>query len=598
MEYVWFLAAALALLYIQYRRNESRRRRLQIQRLKEQWGQVPDREYGEGDLVRIRRYSQKFQGAEYVIDDITWNDLDLDDIFMLLNHTNSSVGEEVLYQVLRTPCTDIAVLQERNRLAGVFTREPELRLELEKRLSRIGRTGRQALCDYIVNLSEQPCRPNRFHYLGLTFLAASLAGVVLKPEIGIPALVGVIVFQMITYYQQKAQVETYFSCVSQIVRLAVYGREVCHLPDAEALSLYLRSLKQHIRELEPFCHKARLITMGSAMGGSPFDLLADYVKMLLHTDLIAYNQIIRMTKEREAAIWKVVEILGQLECGLAIASFRACLGQWCEPRLVGETNATYLHGEGLYHPLVNQAVPNTIDALRSQLITGSNASGKSTFLKTVALSAVLAQTVYTVPGADYEAPLYQIYTSMALRDSLVAGESYYMAEIRSLKRILERGEDSLPVLCFVDEVLRGTNTVERIAASAQILKSMSQMNLLCFAATHDGELTYLLEPWYENGHFSEEIADGDVRFSYRLERGRSKSRNALKLLEWMGYEESVLSDAQAMAERFEQTGIWNMDGKEEAHERAGTEIHRDGTDRNCRRHQSDIVESAAAGTHQ
>ena len=284
--------------------------------------------------------------------------------------------------------------------------------------------------------------------------------------------------------------------------------------------------------------------------------------MLLHTDLIAYNQIVRMTKEREAAIWKAMEILGQLECGLAIASFRACLGQWSRPKLSEEAASPFLYGEGLYHPLVDRAVPNSIHAVRCQLITGSNASGKSTFLKTVAVSAVLAQTVYTVPGVSYEAPVSQIYTSMALRDSLSGGESYYIAEIRSLKRILDRGRDRRPVLCFIDEVLRGTNTVERIAASAQILKSMAGMNLLCFAATHDGELTNLLKPWYDNSHFSEEVVEGDVLFSYRLKPGRSHSRNALKLLGLMGYEEAVLAEAEAMARRFGLTGVWSMNGKE------------------------------------
>lgn len=84
---------------------------------------------------------------------------------------------------------------------------------------------------------------------------------------------------------------------------------------------------------------------------------------------------------------------------------------------------------------------------------------------------------------------------MALRDDLNAQNSYYIVEIKSLKRILDAvdKDDKRPVLCFVDEVLRGTNTVERIAASSEILKSLRYKNVLVFAATHDIELTYLLE---------------------------------------------------------------------------------------------------------
>lgn len=98
------------------------------------------------------------------------------------------------------------------------------------------------------------------------------------------------------------------------------------------------------------------------------------------------------------------------------------------------------------------------------LLTGSNASGKSTFLKTVAVNAILSQSVNTCMAKKYEAPLFHVYSSMALRDNMDSGESYYIVEIKALRRILDAAEqEKIPVLCFVDEVLRGTNTVERIA---------------------------------------------------------------------------------------------------------------------------------------
>lgn len=556
--YLLFLAAAVLLLFVQYLAGEKRRRAALVQRLRSQWGQTPDREYGEGDLSRIRRYYQMHQEESWSIDDITWNDLGLDEIFMLLNHTGSSVGEEALYRLLRTPVFDREILKERDRLARLFAENEELRLELEKRLHVIGKNGRRALCDSIDWLSGQPHRSNTRHYLGLAAIVLAAGLTIFYANAGVPALAGVVIFQMITYYQQKAQVENCFLCVAEVVRLAACGQEICRLSGAESLSEYLRPLGVQVRELEPIRGKARFITTGNTMGGSPFDLIADYVKMLFHTDLISFNQLVCLTKQKEQVIWNVVDLLGRLECGLAIASFRQCLGEWCEPDLETQAEKPYLDGVKLYHPLIDCPVPNTVHAGRNQLITGSNASGKSTFLKTVAVNAVLAQTVDTVAGKSYRAPLFQIYSSMALTDNLAGGESYYMAEIRSLKRILDRGRDRLPVLCFVDEVLRGTNTVERIAASAQILKSMTGMNLLCFAATHDGELTVLLEPWYENSHFEEEIADGDVLFSYRLHPGRAVGRNALRLLGWMGYDEQVLREAQDMAERFDRTGIWSM----------------------------------------
>ena len=134
-----------------------------------------------------------------------------------------------------------------------------------------------------------------------------------------------------------------------------------------------------------------------------------------------------------------------------------------------------------------------------------------------------------------------------------------MVEIRALKRIMDLISEGaeLPVLCFVDEVLRGTNTVERIAASTEILKTMAEGNCICFAATHDIELTHLLEAVYQNYHFEEQIEKDDIFFSYKILKGRASSRNAIKLLGIMGYEKEIIGEAEKLAEDFVKTGKWH-----------------------------------------
>ena len=133
-----------------------------------------------------------------------------------------------------------------------------------------------------------------------------------------------------------------------------------------------------------------------------------------------------------------------------------------------------------------------------------------------------------------------------------------MVEIQSLKRIIDAAAKDLgvPVICFVDEVLRGTNTVERIAASSAILENMSRMNALTFAATHDIELTYLLEKDYMNYHFREEMTDSGVEFSYKILEGPATTRNAIALLDNLGYDKEIIEKAKARAESFMKTGIW------------------------------------------
>ena len=197
--------------------------------------------------------------------------------------------------------------------------------------------------------------------------------------------------------------------------------------------------------------------------------------------------------------------------------------------------------------------------LKSSFFFGANASGKSTFLKTVAINAILAQTIHTCMAQRYESSFFRIYSSMALRDDLVGQESYYIVEIKALKRILDVLDEEMPVLCFVDEVLRGTNTVERIAASSHILKSLSRDDVICFAATHDIELTHMLETEYDNYHFQEEVKNNDILFDYILYPGRATSRNAIKLLSIMGYDQNIISAAETSAERFLKTGEWTLE---------------------------------------
>ena len=209
--------------------------------------------------------------------------------------------------------------------------------------------------------------------------------------------------------------------------------------------------------------------------------------------------------------------------------------------------------------MIKEPVANSISTDRHVLLTGSNASGKSTFLRTVAINAVLSQTIYTSVSKSYQAPFFRIYSSMSLKDDLSSSNSYYIVEIKSLKRILDAVEKpGEPVLCFVDEVLRGTNTVERIAASSEILKSLKGKNVVCFAATHDIELTAILKNCYDNYHFQEEVTEDDVKFNFRLFKGPATTRNAIKLLSIIGYDSGIIKEAEKQAGYFIENGIWKM----------------------------------------
>jgi DNA mismatch repair ATPase MutS len=250
------------------------------------------------------------------------------------------------------------------------------------------------------------------------------------------------------------------------------------------------------------------------------------------------------------------EVIGYIDALISIASYRESLEYYVKPELENKNGELSLDCEDIYHPLIKNPVKNSISAEGSVLLTGSNATGKSTFIKTVAINSILAQTIYTCCGVKYRSNYFKTYTSMALQDSLLNNESYFIVEIKSLKRILDNSNDSIPVLCFIDEILRGTNTIERIAASSQVLKHLKSENCLCFAATHDIELTDILKNHYVNYHFQEKIVDNKVIFDYKLYKGRTNSRNAIKLLEITGYDKKIVDDALVSIEEYGSRNEW------------------------------------------
>lgn len=285
--------------------------------------------------------------------------------------------------------------------------------------------------------------------------------------------------------------------------------------------------------------------------------MGDLVSTILFLDLIAYeflkNKLGRCHKE----VFAVHEALGKIDAAIAVAAYRKSLDTYAEPDIDFSLKKPFYFASGMTHPLLDFAVPNDLNTNKSILITGSNASGKSTYLKTSALCALLAQSICTTTADSYRASAFRIYSSMALNDDLFAGESYYIVETKSLKRILEEISGSVPLLCTIDEVLRGTNTVERIAASSKILEIIAKQGALCLAATHDIELCELLSMQYEMYHFEEQVGVNEMIFDYKIRYGKAVSRNAINLLKLMGFDESIVSGAHDRANSYMEKGIWS-----------------------------------------
>lgn len=558
MEYLIFAAAMVCFIvlmmlksFLDYKKSEKRF----VQKLYKEYGTLPQKEYKPEQFENISHYFLKHKEGYYV-DDITWNDLNMDEIFKQLNNTFSSAGEEYLYHILRTPCLEEEELLKREGIISWFQNHSDERVSYQFIFSRLGKCGKFSIYDYLDYLDQLGERSNLKHYLAIAGILGSILLLFVNIPIGLVALVCILIYNNLSYFKIKNKIDPYITSFAYVFRLL----------DAvgELVKKRVAILEEEFDELIT-CHNAMtgfrtgssLVMSGSRMSGSgnPLEILADFLRMGFHIDLIKFNQMLTEVRKHLPEIDRMISVLGKIEAMIAIGSYRKAMS-CCVPEF---TDELFIETNEMYHPLITHPVKNDISTGSSVLITGSNASGKSTFLKTVAISAILAQTIHTCPAASYKASLFRICSSMSLRDDVQGGDSYYMVEIKSLKRILAMAADEgdNPVLCFVDEVLRGTNTVERIAASTEILRSLDKKNCICFAATHDIELTHLLTKNYDNYHFEEDIADNDISFSYKIMCGRATTRNAIRLLGIMGYDKQIIEEAKQMANHFMKTGQWH-----------------------------------------
>jgi hypothetical protein len=199
-----------------------------------------------------------------------------------------------------------------------------------------------------------------------------------------------------------------------------------------------------------------------------------------------------------------------------------------------------LEGEALRHPLLVGAVPNPVrlggDGPSALLVSGSNMSGKSTYLRTVGTNVVLALAGARVRGAALRLTPVQLGATLRIQDSLQAGRSRFYAEITRLKALADLAQGGVPLLFLLDEILHGTNSHDRRIGAEAVVRGLIALGAIGLVTTHDLALTELAGQVgaLANGHFEDQVQDGEIAFDYRLRPGVVTHSNALALMRAVG----------------------------------------------------------------
>lgn len=232
------------------------------------------------------------------------------------------------------------------------------------------------------------------------------------------------------------------------------------------------------------------------------------------------------------AVWHECEVLLSLST-LAVTQARTVFPVFLE----GE--APRLTATALRNPLLPEesAVANDASLTAgTTIITGSNMSGKTTWLRTLGMNAVLAWAGAPVCAAAFSLSPLALYTSIRVDDSLAEGMSTFYAELLRIKEMVAAERTGRPLLLLIDEIFKGTNSADRITGARAALAHLTNAHSITLVSTHDFELCDLEVPGgrVRNAHFEEQYQDGKIAFDYRLRAGRCQTTNAVYLLRLVG----------------------------------------------------------------
>lgn len=524
--------------------------------------------------------------AHWALSDQERDDLDLFSgpvgIFGLLNRTSTYLGARRLRDWVENPLLSAEAIRARQARIAALTNEPESRVTAMGGVAALRREDRR-LAQLLravggVELLRLPVPIQLIRVWSVVSLIVLITGLALLPgATGMSLLMGLLVINGASMASLRAETgprleiwrdtawaargfRAAVDAVGESLRscnpLAEWRSAVCG-PDIEVrgsegtqVSTYHANLLGRIERL-----------IGWTESGGPVHLTLNVIVFL---DVHIADALGRVIAPQRDALLRAAGALADVEACAALACFSWEQPVTCVPEPITEDAIRIQDGR---HPLVDPArcVGNEVtlgSPARLWVITGSNMAGKSTFLRMVGVNTLLAQIGCRAAAGNMAWRPVRMITDLRTRDSLAAGESYFLAEVRHLRRLLvsadgtaRAAENEAPVLGLIDEPFRGTNSQDQSAASVAVVRHLLGARHLILLATHDRHLTELDGGTaLRNVHFRENLGASGMVFDHRLHEGPATTRNALRILEIEKYPAELVEAAHAWLRAQESAG--------------------------------------------
>lgn len=513
-----------------------------IEKIKESWGKLKD-EYFNFD--RISQYHKEIQNVDFqTINSQTQNDIDFEELFVYLDRTTSRTGQQYLYHKLLTPTNDLNKLELFNKQVIYFQNNPRERELIQTILLGLKKDGSYNIPSLLSdNIFKKPNWYNLVKvdlYLTIILSILSIKYHFLSVWLLVPLFSN---FVLHFWFKNRSfNVIRSFPFLNNLINISKKFSESDKIK-------FEKDIRNNIYHLSKFQNNILFLNKGSIkIGGDIENLLyyfLDLVKGFFLVDFFIYFNSINEVIEKRRDIEVIFNYVGWVDVCISVSYIREGDKQNSIP--IFTPNNKSIKYEEIIHPLIDGCISNNLNIdKKSILITGSNMSGKSTFLRTILINQLLSQTIYTSFSKSFQTPFLKINSSIRIDDSLLDGKSYYFEEVGIVLDLIKKVEDDCN-LFILDEVFKGTNTIERISSSKSILSFLNKGNNIVIVSTHDIELTTMLKDEFDLYHFSEDINEDKLQFDHKLKSGELTTRNGIKLLEICKYPSEIIEESKKIS---------------------------------------------------
>ena len=509
-------------------------------------GEMPKEEDFNFDLIEHYFKCKEQSSAFQVVDEQLINDADLYELFMYIDRTHSKIGQQYLYNQLHSINKPVD-FKEQETLIDYFTKHEETRIKTQTLLSKLNYRESYRISNLF--LDGYLARPNRFWAIGVLSLSGLVALVFtfLYNKVFILLLL-IYIANIIIHFWNKNNIWIYSDSIPQLPRL-------CHtagmLSSMDLLPESKQAVLSAVSSFNKLKYTIKFFKLSSGIKSeieAVFFFFWEMIKIVFLIEPLVVFHVLKKLEKKKNDIQTLFEYIGKIDSAISVAAMRASVPYYSVPTLLN-TQERALEFTDIYHPLIPDCVSNSLEINgKSILLTGSNMSGKTTFIRTVALNVLLAQTLNTCFAKTFKLSQTRLFSAIRITDDLFGDKSYYFEEVLTIKNMINESQSDSKNIFLLDEIFKGTNTVERIAAGKAVLSYLAKSNNnIVFVSTHDIELSDLLKDAYDLYHFTEVIQDKQIHFDYKLKKGNLSTKNAIRILEINDYPPEITDEARRIS---------------------------------------------------